>query len=1652
MASNIIQLILSVKDITKSGLDSAKKNLDGMKGAADKVAGSVLNLKNAFIGLLATAGLGTVVKDFKEFDDLMRQAGAISGATGKQFEGMTEIALRMGRETRYTASNAADGLVKMSMAGFSASEQIAALPGIMQLAAAGNMDIATSTDIAAGALRTYGVDASNLSSINDIFVKTFTNTNSSLVELGEGFKYVAPVAKNLGVPIEDLMAAMGKLHDNGIKGSMAGTALRGALGALMNPTDEEAKLMEGLSDRIGGVGFQVKDAQGNFVGFTNVIKQLEQAGLRGDEALELFGLRAGPAMAALVGAGSKSLENLKTKLENAGGTAADIATKMEAGIGGALRTLQSRFEGFRIALGKGFDAAVTGAFQYFVAEFDKGTAAIENFIKAGDYQAWADKLKSAFISVYEGIKTLIDWFTTLLPIIIPVFTRFLELAPVIVSVAVAAKAASIAIGIMSTAVGLLSLSMGSATITTWLKHVQSSSKIIGIAQVATASWQTALVSVAAVGAAAFVGWQVGKLIGEFKLTTLTFGLLGEKGKTVNQIMQEMYDNTDTLGEKFLLLANPIAAVLKLWDKMFGDSSTKVQTQIDNIDPLLEKLKKFAEFKLPAGFADAGVKGIQDLNKELNMSKLYWDTYLRKAELAGDTAGIDKAKQALSSLKDMQEQLNTAVSSEAQALQTAQAAHDSYVAHVKGTKDILLRGLEDYAQKEIETAEKAFYKKEEFNGKQIKDVEALAVIKKGIEERLQKDTEKIRLDTAAQLQETAAEELRLLEETKNLKIKKTQEEIDAGVISNKKGQEIIRNDLEQYENDKRQLTLTTSQEVANEQIKINKEKVDKYIEGLKSESTQAKAEYETRIAEIDTLEQKGTISHEKAIKEKEKADKDYYEGQIKAIDEMAKKALENGQIEEYKKLLDEKKKLEADFGKSQVEIAQSVKEQKEALANAELAVAQAEKDQELNMIQTLENQGIISAEQAAERKKQVEIDFLNFKKEQIFAATQAVIDGAETETAAYKEAVAQRMAAENEVAAAKIPPPKTPSGGAGGGGGEGGGGEDEDAEAERRRWQDAGDALKEMRAEIDKYTTGLTASQKAAELTGEALVDLTEKTREWGRAIPAIMPYIELPVAFNEALHTLEDIELLSSNAFSNASWLSGAGEMLKILEEAKEQFDVIAQSAKNMGLNVDLSNKTLSQAAEDVANRIEGWRDFNDSLLEISGSMQTLGQIDVSNAGVGLDEFAEKIKAVRDAYGRGEIEDAKNMADSVVDAYQAIYDAASEKIETLEDDWTEYGDKVIEINDKIAGIETTAAEQIRSLKRDMMTEEEVWQDKRLEYEEIYAAAVKELNQGNVDAAVEMFETARDIAGDLATEVKDVNGEAVLSLADATAQATALITQASDAAKTALSNQADSLSKQQSNIRTEIDTTVSSMSNMSKQITAMQTDFTVNMMGKGSAALPISEKIAVVSGQVGQLSGFIGSQTPSFTADFAGMTGGLDSVKTGIETIGSTWEATAQKIKSIVPNLTLDTSQVISGLQGMAQGLSTTGRGSGSVAAIKRATGGIVPGSGSGDTVGASLPAGSFVLNKGMTDVLLTPGELVLPPSVYNENKTFWKNLNTGNLNPPRFATGGEIQKTNIQDIGTVKLEIGNQSFPVQGSVNVLTELNKTLRRYKLQNI
>lgn len=299
----------------------------------------------------ASFGVAESVNSFQDFESMMSQVKAISGATGQAFDDLTAKAQEMGATTKFTATESAEAFNYMAMAGWKPQQMIDGISGIMSLAAASGEDLGTTSDIVTDALTAFGLQAGDAGHFADVLAQASANANTNVSMLGESFKYVAPVAGAMNYSVEDTSLALGLMANASIKGSMAGTALKTSLANMAAPTDSMAAAMDKY-------GISLTDSEGNMKSLRGVIDNLRGSlgGLSETEqtaaASTIFGKEAMAGMLAIINASEEDYNKLSTAIGNSKDAAEGMADTMLDNLKGSFTLMQSAIEGTENAFGK----------------------------------------------------------------------------------------------------------------------------------------------------------------------------------------------------------------------------------------------------------------------------------------------------------------------------------------------------------------------------------------------------------------------------------------------------------------------------------------------------------------------------------------------------------------------------------------------------------------------------------------------------------------------------------------------------------------------------------------------------------------------------------------------------------------------------------------------------------------------------------------------------------------------------------------------------------------------------------------------------------------------------------------------------------------------------------------------------------------------------------------------------------------------------------------------------------------------------------------------------------------------------------------------------------------------------------------------------
>ena len=398
--------------------NTALEKMDVIGSKMESVGNSISSAGQKMMPLTTViGGLGVAaVKTAADFDSAMSQVAAVSGATGDDLQALRDKAREMGEKTKFSASEAAEAMNYMAMAGWKTEDMLGGLDGIMNLAAASGEDLATTSDIVTDALTAFGLSASDSSHFADILAAASSNANTNVSMMGETFKYCAPIAGALGFSAEDTAEAIGLMANAGIKSSQAGTALR----TIMNNLTGKVKISGAA---IGDVTVATTNADGSMRSLSDILADCRTAfaGLSESEkanaAESLVGKNAMSGFLALMNAAPADIDKLSSAIDNCDGAAENMANVMQDNLSGQLTILMSQLQELAISFGEILMPAVRSivtkiqAFVDKLNSMDEGTK--EAIVKIGLLVAAIGPFLIALGTVISKTGTALRTFSSL---------------------------------------------------------------------------------------------------------------------------------------------------------------------------------------------------------------------------------------------------------------------------------------------------------------------------------------------------------------------------------------------------------------------------------------------------------------------------------------------------------------------------------------------------------------------------------------------------------------------------------------------------------------------------------------------------------------------------------------------------------------------------------------------------------------------------------------------------------------------------------------------------------------------------------------------------------------------------------------------------------------------------------------------------------------------------------------------------------------------------------------------------------------------------------------------------------------------------------------------------------------------------------------
>ena len=393
---------------TERALRRVQRRTEATQLSASRLATTIRLLFGSFAGGLGVVSTGRLLAGFEQS---LSSVLAITKATELQMVRLREEAKRLGATTRFTAEQAAQGMVFLARSGLDAEEALAAIEPTLRLAQAGAIDLARAAEISTNIMVAFGLSVSDLPRVIDVMAATATSANTDIAQLGEAMKFVGPVARALGVDVETSSAAIAVLSNAGLQASLAGTGLRQVLLKLVRQTGPASKTLASL-------GLTARDVDVRFHGLIGVLENFAKVNITAGEAAQFFENRGGTAFLALLN-GLPALKLYVEALRRAEGASREMARIMDDNLNGAFLRLKSAAQAVVLELG---DAGATAGLRDLVENVAEGFRALA---RHADTVLDILKIVAAFLatrfagSLLKGI-TLVGRFLTGLGRIHPV--------------------------------------------------------------------------------------------------------------------------------------------------------------------------------------------------------------------------------------------------------------------------------------------------------------------------------------------------------------------------------------------------------------------------------------------------------------------------------------------------------------------------------------------------------------------------------------------------------------------------------------------------------------------------------------------------------------------------------------------------------------------------------------------------------------------------------------------------------------------------------------------------------------------------------------------------------------------------------------------------------------------------------------------------------------------------------------------------------------------------------------------------------------------------------------------------------------------------------------------------------------------------------
>lgn len=417
--THIKEELTSLTGKAYTAMVNVKQNTGGIAGLTEKAGNAVSGvasgmLMNTSMQMAGAAGIGfgiyDAIKSYADFEKEMSAVKAISGATGAEFDMLTEKARQMGADTKFSATESAQAFEYMAMAGWKTDDMMNGIEGVMNLAAASGEDLGRVSDIVTDALTAFGLKASDSAHFADVLAAAATSSNTNVGMMGETFKYVAPLAGALKYDVEDVATAIGVMANSGVKASEAGTSLRSIFTRLAKPPKDAAAALDAL-------GISIKNDDGTIKPFMQTMEEMRDkfSGLTDDQkvqyAASIAGQEAMSGLLAIMNASEDDFEKVANAIDHANGSAEKMAKTRMDNLAGDIELVGGAWDQFIQTIMKGGTASgLRSIVQEIGSIMDLLNDHIKDGLDFGDVFAIAGKgitdLKNKFLQ-FDGVGSIL---------------------------------------------------------------------------------------------------------------------------------------------------------------------------------------------------------------------------------------------------------------------------------------------------------------------------------------------------------------------------------------------------------------------------------------------------------------------------------------------------------------------------------------------------------------------------------------------------------------------------------------------------------------------------------------------------------------------------------------------------------------------------------------------------------------------------------------------------------------------------------------------------------------------------------------------------------------------------------------------------------------------------------------------------------------------------------------------------------------------------------------------------------------------------------------------------------------------------------------------------------------------------------------------